>query len=113
MRDDRERLLDVQEAIDRIEEHTASDRALFDQDRLVQTWVIHHLQIIGEAVRSLSEEIKSAHAEVNWSKIIGMRNILVHHYFGIDKDVVWAVVESDLPKLKQSVEHMLHELGEQ
>lgn len=51
------------------------------------------MQIIGEAARALSSDLKDQHPEMPWSKIIGMRNILVHDYFGIDVDVVWAVVE--------------------
>ena len=62
--------------------------------------MIYHLQIIGEAVRGLSSEFVAANSEVPWSDIIGMRNILVHHYFGIDRDAVWNVIEDDLPALE-------------
>lgn len=109
MRDDRERLLDIQEAIARIERYAARGRAAFEQDELIQTWVIHHLQIIGEAARALSAARKQQHPEVPWSQIAGMRNILVHHYFGIDAAVVWAVVERDLPSLHQQVAALLDE----
>jgi uncharacterized protein with HEPN domain len=54
MRDDRERLLDILEAIERIEKYTAKGREVFEEDELIQTWVIHHLEVIGEATRSLS-----------------------------------------------------------
>jgi uncharacterized protein with HEPN domain len=100
MRDDRERLLDIQEAIERIEKYAAHGREAFEQDELVQTWVLHHLQIIGEAVRTLSPELTQKHSETAWSKIIGMRNILVHNYFHIDAAIVWAVIENDLFILK-------------
>ena len=59
------------------------------------------LQIIEEAVRGISSEFRAANPEVPWSDIIGMRNILVHHYFGIDRDAVWNVLEDDLPALKE------------
>jgi uncharacterized protein with HEPN domain len=107
MRDDRERLRDILEAIIRIEKHTVRGRTVFEQDELIQTWVVHHLQIIGEACRALSTEIRDQHAEVPWPQIIGMRNILVHHYFGIDVPVVWSVVERDLPDLKSKVSAIL------
>jgi len=107
MRDDRERLLDVQEAIERIERYTARGQEAFERDELIQTWVIHHLQIIGEAARALSPSFLQQHPEVPWPQIIGMRNILVHHYFGIDVAVVWSVVERDLPLLKQQMASML------
>lgn len=57
MRDDRERLLDIQEAIERIEKYAVRGREAFERDELIQTWVLHHLQIIGEAVRALSPEL--------------------------------------------------------
>jgi uncharacterized protein with HEPN domain len=103
MRDDLARLLDIQEAIARIGQYTAKGRDAFDRDELIQTWVLHHLQIIGEAAGKLTAEFRAQHPEVDWSRIIGTRNILVHHYFGIDKDVVWEVVRHDLPDLESQV----------
>jgi uncharacterized protein with HEPN domain len=88
MRDDRERLLDIQESIVHIERYTSQGRAAFDQDELIQTWVVHHLQIIGEASRGISQSLRDKYPAVPWTKIIGMRNILVHLYFGIDKEIV-------------------------
>jgi len=100
MRDDRERLLDVLEAIERIEKYVSKGREIFENDELIQTWVLHHLQIIGEATRVISSGFKDLHPEVPWAQIGGMRNILVHHYFGVDSAAVWNAVEKDLPALK-------------
>ena len=110
MRDDRERLLDILEAIERIEKYTSKGRDVFEEDELIQTWVIHHLEVIGEASRSLSTETKQKHPETPWSEIAGMRNILVHHYFGVDASAVWNAVDHDLPSLKQQIEVMLASL---
>ncbi len=76
MRDDRGRLLDLREAIERIEKYTAAGRSALERDELIQTWVIYHLQIIGEAARALSPELRDRYAGVPWSEIVGMRNIL-------------------------------------
>ena len=65
--------------------------------------------MIGEAARSLSAELREANKEVSWAKIIGMRHILVHRYFEIDRDLVWSVVMGDLPELKQRIEAILEE----
>ncbi len=109
MRDDRERLLDILEAIERIEKYAARGRTVFEEDELIQTWVLHHLQIIGEAVRALSPATTTNSDNIEWSKIVGMRNILVHNYFSIDTDIVWAVIENDLQILKAKIQTFLDE----
>jgi uncharacterized protein with HEPN domain len=101
MRDDRERILDILEAVSRIEEYTDKGKGAFLEDPLVQVWVIHHLEIMGEAVKGLSCDFLDHHPSVPWADLIGMRNVLVHRYFGIDKELVWKVVEKDLPSLKR------------
>lgn len=100
MRDVRERLLDMQEAIERIFRYTRAGREEFEANELVQTWVVHHLEIIGEAARVVPDDFRQDHSEIPWRQIVAMRHILVHQYFGIDKDAVWPVVERDLPALQ-------------
>lgn len=112
MRDDRERLLDILEAIGKIEKYAAPGKDAFESEELIQTWMVHHLQIIGEAVRAFPNSFREKHPEIPWSKIIGMRNILTHQYFGIDVDVVWAVIENDLPDLKERITRILQKLDE-
>ena len=109
MRRDLERLQDVIEAIDRIQQQATGDRAAFDGNPLVQVWVVHHLEIIGEACRGLSAELRGRHPAVPWAAIIGMRNILIHDYFGLNLDEVWAAVERDVPALRQQVLAILEE----
>ena len=109
MRDDTQLLLDIIEAIDRIERYSSRGKDAFENDELVQNWIVNHLQVIGEAARSLSVDLKDSNKEVAWAKIIGMRHILVHRYFEIDRDLVWSVVVGDLPELKQRVEAILEE----
>ncbi len=70
----------------------------------MQTWIVHHLQIIGEAVRGLSDEIRSAHPDILWAQIAAMRNILVHDYFGIDLEEVWAAVADEAPVLHRDLQ---------
>lgn len=111
MRDDREKLRDIIEAIERIDRYAVLGRQSFEQDELIQTWFIQHLQIIGEASRVMSTAIREQHPEVPWSQIIGMRNILTHNYFEIDIEVVWSVIERDLPNLKHQIEIILQALS--
>ena len=84
MKDDASRLQDILEAISRIEKYAARGRDTFERDELVQTWILHNLQIIGEAARGVSAELQARHVEVPWRQIIAMRNILVHDYFTVD-----------------------------
>jgi uncharacterized protein with HEPN domain len=104
-------LLDVLEAIDRIGEYEIPDRETLNREQLIQVWVLHHLQIIGEAVNALAPEFEHRFPDVPWSEIIGMRNVLVHHYFGIDLDLVWAAVKRDLPLLRGQIRDILDQLG--
>jgi uncharacterized protein with HEPN domain len=66
--------------------------------------------MIGEACRALPEEFQASYTSVDWADIIAMRNILVHHYFGIDVEAVWSVVERDIPELKLSMQAILERL---
>ena len=112
MREPRERIHDMLEAIAGIERHTDGGREAFDADELVQVYVVHQLQIAGEAAYQLPKDVHRRHPEVPWSKIVGMRHILVHGYFRLDLDIVWSVVEKDLRGLKAQLEAILAEMGD-
>jgi uncharacterized protein with HEPN domain len=111
MRDDRERLLDVLDAIEGIRKYAARGKNAFKEDELIQTWILHHLQILGEAASRISDDLREQYHEIPWHKIIGMRNILVHDYFAIDIDVVWSVIENDLPELERSIRRLIKTAG--
>jgi len=107
MRSDREKLLDILEAIDRIERYAILGKTEFEQNELIQSWFVQNLQILGEAARVLSSTVREQHPEIPWSNMIGMRNILAHNYFEIDLEIVWAVVEFEIPVLKLKINHLL------
>ena len=104
MNRDQERLCDILEAIERVQKYSARGRTAFDNDELVQSWILQHIQIIGEASRSLTEKFRNDHPEIPWQEMIRMRNVLVHDYFKVDEEILWSVVQNDIPKLKQQVE---------
>jgi uncharacterized protein with HEPN domain len=70
---------------------------------MFQVWVVRHLQIIGEAASRISVNTQMRFPEVPWGKMIGMRHVLVHGYFEIDLEIVWSVIEKDLPSLKEQI----------
>ena len=107
MRRDMERVQDMLDAIAHIERYIYQGREAFEQEELIQIWTIHHIQIIGEAARSISESFRSLYDTVPWSEIIGMRHILVHNYFGIDLDTVWVTAYQNIPTLKLQLEEIL------
>jgi len=107
VRSDRERLLDILEAIERIEKYACKGRQAIEKDELLQTWFVHHAQVIGEAAGKLSDELRADHPDVPWSEIVGMRNVLVHEYFSVDVEEIWTTVQYDLPRLKRKLAAIL------
>lgn len=102
-RDVAERIADALEAIVRCQRYVSVlDGAVGDID-MAEDAIERNLQIIGEAVNHLPEEITVAHPEIAWTQIRGFRNILVHQYFGVDADIVRDVVETHLPPLAQAL----------
>jgi uncharacterized protein with HEPN domain len=110
VRDPKERLRDILDGIANIERYAARGRQAFESDELIQNWFVRHLQIVGEAARGLPQELRDREQTVPWSKIMGMRHILVHDYFAVDTDILWDVIERDLPDLKAKVETILRKL---
>lgn len=107
MRNDQERLLDIEEAIAKIERYAMRGKPEFMENELIQTWVLFQFQVIGEVARSLSEETRTTYAQVVWQDMIDFRNLLVHEYFRVNLDLVWSIVERQLPTLKAQVTEIL------
>jgi uncharacterized protein with HEPN domain len=105
MKDDRLYLIHIIESIDKIEAYMAElDFTAFIKNTMVQDAVLRNLQVLAESTQRLSANFKSQHPEIEWYKIAGLRNILVHDYLGIDLETVWAVFENYLPELKRVIE---------
>ncbi|MEW6026342.1 MAG: DUF86 domain-containing protein [Planctomycetota bacterium] len=73
------------------------------KDKLVQSAVIRQLEIIGEAVKNLSSDLKKAHNNIRWKDIAGLRDKLIHGYFGVDISLVWTICTKDIPELKKKL----------
>lgn len=110
MRSDANRVGDILEAIAKIKSRITNDEA-FHKDELVQVWVIHHLQVIGEAARGLSQALRERYPAVPWPEIVALRNILVHEYFGLNMQQVWSMTQRDLSELEAQVRRIHSDLN--
>lgn len=111
MKDDRIYLLHIRDAIQHVEDYTKGGRDEFFNDRKTQDAVVRNLEIIGEAVKNLSAQLKSSHPAISWKRIAGMRDKMIHEYFGVNLNLVWDAVDRDLPDLQQRIAEILHSLG--
>ncbi len=113
MRSDRERLQDILQAMDRIEQFAIGGKLNFEENRLIQSDVLYQILIIGEAVGDLSSSLQQQYPDIPWREIVGMRNIIAHQYFRIDLEVVWLVVDRELPQMRPQFEMMLEGIEEE
>ena len=98
------------DAINLIEEYLRDkDYDEFKNNRMLQDAVIREIEIIGEATKNLSMEFRNKHPNIPWRQIAGMRNKLIHGYFGVDVDAVWDTVMKDIPSLKEKLQKIIKE----
>jgi uncharacterized protein with HEPN domain len=105
-RTDRELLDDIREAIQRIDSYLKGmSYDGFMRDDRTQDAVIRNIEIVGEATKGLSESVREQNPQIPWRRMAGMRDRLVHDYFGINLDIVWEVVATELPKVAAALDH--------
>jgi len=97
----------IREAIERIMAYSADGREKFFHNRMAQDAVIRNFEIIGEAVKHLSDDLKDGRPEVPWRRVAGFRNVLIHDYMNVDEEEVWNVITTHLPVLRKVVEELL------
>jgi uncharacterized protein with HEPN domain len=98
---------DIWESIEKIERYTEGmTQADFQGDEKTTDAVVRNLEIIGEAAGRLPEDFTDRHSDIEWIKITGLRNRIVHEYFGVDLQIIWQILKNDLPAFKASLENI-------
>lgn len=103
MKEERFYLIHIAQCIEKIEQYTQAGKLVFLTDSKTQDAVIRNFEIIGEAIKRLSEERRQSATQIPWKHWAGFRDVLIHQYDGIDPVEVWLTVEKDLPTLKQAI----------
>jgi len=99
---------DISERIKLIENSTINiSKSKFLSDKLIIDATARRLEIIGEATKNIPDSLRNKYPDVSWKKIAGLRDIIVHNYFGIDLDIVWEIIKKDLPILKKQIKKIL------
>jgi uncharacterized protein with HEPN domain len=105
---DKVRLQHILDAIQEIESYLVDvDFDRFMENSMMRYACIKQMEIIGEASNHISEEVKSEFSTIEWKQIIGMRNVFVHEYFGVDAKIVWEIIKGDIPDLKVKISDVL------
>jgi uncharacterized protein with HEPN domain len=113
-RDELVYLRHILDAINTVEDYLQGiDERQFNNTRLLQDGVVRQIEIVGEAVRHISKEIRRTYPEVPWQDVAGMRDKLIHDYFGVDIEKVWLTAREDLPVLKEQVTEILKDFGQE
>ncbi len=104
---------DILESINRIDTYTEGvEYDSFSHNQMMIDAVIRNLEIIGEASRNVPEDIREKYNEIPWRKMIGLRNLLIHEYFGVDESIVWEIIKTNLPKVKPNILKAIQEEGD-
>lgn len=105
---DKIRLQHILDAINEIHKYLVSvNLPEFLENSMMRFACVKQMEIIGEASNKISKELKSKFSDIEWAQIVGMRNVFAHEYFGIDSALVWEIIKTDIPELKEKIEHIL------
>ena len=108
MKKDRLYLESIRDGLERIADYTAAGEEAFLASRLIQDGVIRNLEVIGEATKNLSSELRDTNPAIPWRQIAGMRDVLIHDYLKVNLARVWRTVITDLPPLRDTITRLLN-----
>lgn len=104
---------DIFESIEKIEQYLEdTDEDKFFNDSQIQDSVLRRLEVIGEAAKNVPDDFRGKYPDIPWKKIAGLRDVLIHEYFGVNLDRVWKIAKEDLPDLKEKISEIRNKLAE-
>ncbi len=105
---------DIVDAMTKIERYIEEvDFAGFTQNEMIVDAVIRNLEIIGEAARNIDEDIRDNYPEIPWRRIIGLRNIVIHGYFGVDLENIWKIITENIPETQPAIRRVLDDIRQE
>lgn len=110
MKDPKIFLIHIRDSINHINKFSKNlTKSKFMKDRLRQNAIVRELEIIGEAVKNIPVSFRKKNSSVEWVKISGLRDKLIHHYFGLDLEIIWRVIKQDMPDLEEEIIKILNQ----
>ena len=103
-----EHILDSIDAIELFSKNITKNK--LESNRLKRSAIVREIEIIGEAVKNISPNLKKRYKDIEWKAIVGTRDKMIHHYFGVDLNIIWEIVNKDIPKLKEKILEIKKEL---
>ncbi len=92
---------------------TGMDKKGFDENKLVQDGCIRQLEILGEATKRISVNLRNKHAHLPWKQMAGMRDVLIHDYLYVDLDIVWKTLSESIPAIEAEIENLVSNIGDE
>lgn len=108
MKDNKVYLASIIDSINKILEYTKDGQGAFLNNSMIQDAVIRNLEILGEATKNITTDLRDSKPDIPWRKMAGLRDVLIHDYLGIDVYIVWNVVQDELPELKVKIESLIN-----
>ncbi len=101
----------ILESINAIDEFSKNmDKEELISNRMKQSAIVREIEIIGEAIKNISDNLKEKYSSIPWKEIVGTRDKMIHHYFGVDLNIVWNIIKKDLPDLKEKIQKIKKDL---
>jgi len=105
-----EHILDSINAIESFSKNMKKEKLI--SSRLRQSAIVREIEIIGEATKNISKNLKNKHPEIEWKEIVGTRDKMIHHYFGVDLNIIWNIIKINIPDLKVKISKIKKELND-